>query len=248
MGSSHDWLPITEPCAGQFCCILPDLPGHGQNFKLPMSRLLTFDNLADGLINLLDQLELEAVHLVGYSMGGRAALFTALKYPRRVNRLILEGANPGIADESERRARAGADDERAAKLLAHGMNAFVEQWYELNLFQSLQAHPQLLMQTKTKRKQNDPQWMAKVISELSPGRQPSLWDRLETLSMPALLMAGALDSKYAALVKTMARKIPDATIEIVSNAGHNIHLEQPERFTELIIDFLQNGSTDPEVV
>jgi 2-succinyl-6-hydroxy-2,4-cyclohexadiene-1-carboxylate synthase len=240
MGSGSDWLPIAERCAGQFFCIMPDLPGHGQNIELPLTRPLTFDSIADGLINLLDQLGLDAVNLAGYSMGGRIALFTALKYPQRVIRLILEGANPGIAGEAERRARVKADDERAAKLLAHGINAFVEQWYQLGLFQTLQAHTQLLAQTKTKRKQNNPLWMAKVISELSPGRQPPVWDRLETLSMPVLLMAGALDSKYAELVKTMARKIPSAAVEIATEAGHNIHLEQPDIFIKLILDFLQS--------
>jgi pimeloyl-ACP methyl ester carboxylesterase len=57
--------------------------------------------------------------------------------------------------------------------------------------------------------------------------------------MPVMLVAGALDSKYAALMTTMSETAPDATTEIVPDAGHNVHLERPERFAELVGSFLR---------
>ena len=48
--------------------------------------------------------------------------------------------------------------------------------------------------------------------------------------MPVLLLAGALDSKYVTLAEQMAPLIPQATINVISAAGHNIHLEQPDVF------------------
>jgi len=118
------------------------------------------------------------------------------------------------------------------------MDAFVEQWYQLELFRSLQTQPELLDSIKVRRKKNDPRWAAKIIRELSPGRQPSLWDRLDSLPMPTLLLAGALDPTYTTMVTQMGQKIAQATIEIVPDAGHNIHLEQPETFSRIMRSFL----------
>ena len=94
---------------------------------------------------------------------------------------------------------------------------------------------------KTKRKENNANWAAKIISDLSPGRQPLLWQNLPNLSMPVLLVAGALDKKYTALVTEMAQKIPQATVEIVAGAGHNVHAEKPQQFAELVINFLRQN-------
>lgn len=229
LGRGSDWLPIARqlPAYG----FMPDLPGHGDNTHLPLSTPLTFDTLADGFMRWLDHLKLKAINLVGYSMGGRLALYTAIKFPARINALVLESANPGLAEPQTRRARAKLDDERAQTLRQAGMSAFVDRWYGMELFSSLKQQPALFEQTTVARKQNDPRWAAKVIAELSPGRQPSLWERLDDLPMPVLLMAGALDTKYIELTKKMGSLIPGATFKIIPHAGHNIHLEQPDVFT-----------------
>lgn len=237
MGAGVDWLQVAQLLADRFFCIMPDLPGHGQNISLPVSAPLNFDTVVTGFNQFLEQLELDRISLVGYSMGGRLALYTALTFPQKITALVLEGASPGIAAEQARRERADLDDKRAETLLAEGLDAFVERWYELGLFRTLKNHPLLLAKTKEERKQNDPRWTAKIISDLSPGRQPPLWDRLDTLPMPVLLLAGALDPKYATLVTTMAEKIPDATTKIIPDAGHNTHLEHPEYFADLVSRF-----------
>ena len=57
------------------------------------------------------------------------------------------------------------------------------------------------------------------------------------LSMPVLLLAGALDRKYVALAEQMAPLIPQATVNIIPNAGHNIHLEQRDLFIKHIEEY-----------
>ena len=234
LGSGSDWLPIATLLANRFFCILPDLPGHGLNMNRPLPEPLTFDILAAELSQLLDYLGLERANLTGYSMGGRVALYAATQFPVKINMLVLEGTNPGIANAQERQHRAELDDQRAARILAEGVDNFVDAWYKMELFASLRQHPQLLAETKIRRKQNNPQWAAKIISELSPGLQPPLWDKLDTLPMPVLLVAGALDEKYTSLAKEMAAHIPQATVKIAPNAGHNVHLEQPAYFADLL--------------
>ncbi|MCB0209937.1 MAG: 2-succinyl-6-hydroxy-2,4-cyclohexadiene-1-carboxylate synthase [Anaerolineae bacterium] len=240
MGSGTDWLPIAKNLATQYYGILPDLPGHGWNTDFPLTQPINFDTVADGLRQLIEYLNLAPVTLVGYSMGGRIALYTAIQFPERIASLVLEGANPGLADEEDRQARATLDDQRAEQLQAEGIDTFVDTWYAMDLFRTLHTDPARLDAMKSRRKKNDPRWAAKIIRDLSPGRQPPLWDRLHTLAMPTLLLAGALDTKYTALMNRMGQSIPRSEVTIVPNAGHNVHVEQPEAFSQLLTNFLQS--------
>lgn len=235
LGQREDWLPIAAALSDQFFCILPDLPGHGEN-PLPPSPL-SFDLLNEGLLALFDCLTLSQVHLVGYSMGGRAALYFAVHYPARVTRLTLESASPGITDLAERRARAEEDTRRAEVILTAGIDPFVEHWYTLPLFRSLANHPHARAQIIARRKRNNPAGIAQAMRDLSPGRQPSVWDQLPGLEMPVLVVVGALDGKYVSVGKQMATSLPHARLVIVPDAGHTVHLEQPASFISILLDF-----------
>lgn len=239
MGAGADWLPIAEACANHFFCLMPDLPGHGHNTHLPISQPLDFDVVVNGLNVFLEQLKLDRVSLVGYSLGGRVALYAALKFPQKIRALVLESCHAGIVDERARQDRAEADDTQAETLLTYGLETFVERWYEMDLFRTLQSQPQLLTEIKENRKKNDPAWVAKIIKELSPGRQPPLWEKLGSLPMPVLLIAGGLDSKYADLAARMSRQVTEAIVEIIPEVGHNVHLENPGQFAEIVSVFLQ---------
>jgi 2-succinyl-6-hydroxy-2,4-cyclohexadiene-1-carboxylate synthase len=197
--------------------------------------------MAKGLATLIEALGLERVGLVGYSMGGRIALYSALRRPHQIGTLVLESCSPGIAAGQARRQRARVDAGRAESILADGLEAFVDHWYEMELFGTLKNQPHLFQEIREKRKMNDREWAAKVISELSPGRQPSLWSELGGLGQPTLLLAGALDSNYVQVMAAMDQKIPKSKVEIVPEAGHNIHLEHPCRFIKLVVGFLRES-------
>jgi 2-succinyl-6-hydroxy-2,4-cyclohexadiene-1-carboxylate synthase len=222
----------------QYFCILPDLPGHGENTKLDFSTTISFDFVTDWLFHLLDEIPAPKIHLVGYSLGGRVALHFATRYPEQIHSLILESANAGIIDEAERARRLAEDSARAESMLRDGMPAFVEKWYDMPLFASLKNHPEKISAIKEAAKQNNPRWMAKVIVELSPGLQTPLWDSLSELSFPVLLIAGAKDEKYVQVMQKMAEQIPSAQKNILPEAGHNVHAEQPEVYIELLKNFL----------
>jgi 2-succinyl-6-hydroxy-2,4-cyclohexadiene-1-carboxylate synthase len=180
-------------------------------------------------------------------MGGRAALYFAVHHPERVASLILESASPGLVFPAERRARAAEDDQRANAILTGGMEAFVEYWYSLPLFQSLYLLPGVRARTIARRKANHPGWAAKAISDLSPGRQHPVWDWLSRLEMPVLLVVGSLDEKYVQLNEKMTASIPRVRLAIVPEAGHAVHLEQPDQFTDLVQDFLKGTDKIPGI-
>ena len=242
LGRGLDWLPVARHFADRFRCILPDLPGHGKPGACDPGRPLRFPLLNQGLLALLDEFRLDSIILAGYSLGGRAALHFACQHPDRVSALVLESTSPGIEETEERQARARVDDERAAHIRAKGLPAFLETWYRAGLWGSLQERPALLRRLIEERAGQDPELMARVIADLSPGRMQPLWDCLPGLSMPVLLISGALDEKYMQISRRMASAIPDARLALIEGAGHNTHMEQPERFLEALIRFLAQGT------
>ncbi len=223
MGCGADFLPIAAALQDDFFCLLPDLPGHGENTVRDWDSPLSFPRLAEEFSRLLTAFGISSCALGGYSLGGRIALYLAHRLPRRVDALILESASPGLEGEPER----------------IGMAAFLERWYAMPLFASLRAHPEALKRITAERARNDPRWMGKVIVELSPAVQPPLWEVLPAISQPALLIAGAQDPKYAALMPRMAARMPRARLVTVAGAGHNVHLEQPQTYTRLLRDWLR---------
>ncbi len=238
MGRGASWLEIARPLSKDFYCLLPDLPGHGRHIPDDPSAPLSFDVITTWLNDLLDTLNLPRVHLMGYSLGGRVALHFACHHPQRLLSLTLESAGPGLLDEAERARRRAEDDARATHILSLGMTAFVERWYAMPLFASLRAHPRRLARIQANAARNDPHWMARVIRELSPGRQPPLWDCLPALTLPILLLAGEQDEKYVQIASQMAARLPQVQMVIVPGAGHNIHAERPARVRAVLKAFL----------
>ncbi|MDH5507016.1 MAG: 2-succinyl-6-hydroxy-2,4-cyclohexadiene-1-carboxylate synthase [Anaerolineae bacterium] len=241
LGAGSDWQQVARTLTNEYYCICPDLPGHGGNTNLSRDRNMNISFYVEGLIDFLNVLEIEKIVLVGYSMGGRIALATAVSFPERVNLLVLESAHPGIEFENERNARAALDAERSANLVEIGIENFVDQWYQMGLFRTLQDHPLLLAALLEKRKENNPIWAAKVLREMSPGRQPSLWGRLGELEMAVMLVAGEHDQKYSNVLTQAGKIIANAMVKIVPQAGHNVHLEQPEYFVDLLKGFLEKN-------
>ena len=72
--------------------------------------------------------------------------------------------------------------------------------------------------------------MASSLRLAGTGAQQSLWPDLPSLSMPVLLVVGALDDKFAVIAEQMAALIPDVVVEVIPGAGHVAHLERPDEF------------------
>ena len=236
---SMDWLEITKKIENEYFCILPDLPGHGESVIGNMVAPLDFDLVAMGLLNLMERLQLASGALIGYSMGARVALYAATKHPERFKALVLEGVNPGLQDDKERDKRLALDHQRAREIENVGIARFIDSWYETDLFKTLRRHPDKLNKIKAARKDNNTAWMAKVLRELSIGSQSSLWDKLDELNMPVLLIAGELDDKYKKIVHRIKDYLKDSQVHLIPEAGHNTHLEAPEEFRKILAYFLK---------
>jgi 2-succinyl-6-hydroxy-2,4-cyclohexadiene-1-carboxylate synthase len=237
MGSGADWKDMISALDERFYCVAPDLPGHGTSLGLP-SEAYTTEGAAHMLLDVLDRLEVPAAALAGYSMGGRLALYLALRHPERVSGLFLESASPGIEDAAERQARHDADEEKAKRLESGDFEGFLADWYGQPLFASLARNERLLRETIEVRLRNDPGELARSLRGMGTGDQPSLWAELGSLSAPALAVAGELDEKYVGVAARMASLSPHLQSAVVPGAGHNVRLEKPEEYLGLLEDFL----------
>lgn len=227
MGSTEDWQPIVTGLDDQAFCLRVDLPGHGDSLDRP-SYLYSMEGVTQALADVLDEAGIHRCSLVGYSMGGRVALYFSLFHPERVRRLVLESTSPGLRTEPERAERRKVDEQRAQRI-EEGLASFLEDWYRQPLFASLSRHGLVEEMVRT-RGANDAQELARALRGLSPGGQPSLWNRLPELDVPTLVLTGALDEKYCAITERTAEHIPAARHVIVPGAGHNVHAERPQAY------------------
>lgn len=238
MGSSQDFINIAENLKNKYYCVIPDLPGHGKNLDLPYSSKINYQTISTGLLDLINYHNLEKVSLIGYSLGGRVAMYFALNQPYQVRKLVIESANPGIRELEERRRRLQEDIRRANRIESIGMQKFVKEWYEMTLFDSIKRDDDRMVEMIQKRGKNDPKWISKIIQELSPGSQNSLWNEIPKLKMPMVVIAGELDTKYTEISRRIGRIVLGSKVKIVLGAGHNVHYERPDEYIALLNEIL----------
>jgi len=222
---------------GRHRCIAVDLPGHGTSTGLPPGAY-TIEGATRSLLGLLDDLGLERPVISGYSMGGRLALYLALRHPDRCAGLFLESASPGLEDARERAARRTADEEKATRLEGGDFKGFLRDWYRQPLFASLAQDEVLLRRAIEDKMRNDPAELAKSLRGMGTGGQPSLWGELPGLRVPALAVAGELDGKFVGISRRMASLDPSIRVAVVPGAGHNVHAEAPTAYLSLLEGFL----------
>jgi 2-succinyl-6-hydroxy-2,4-cyclohexadiene-1-carboxylate synthase len=237
MGDSNEFNEVIALLSAQFCCLTVDLPGHGKTRVLGGDECYTMSNTAQALINLLEQLNVKECFLVGYSMGGRLALYLNLHFPQCFSKVVIESASPGLKTQGDRVERTQRDIELAQELEKSDFFCFLSNWYEQPLFASLKKHPQFKSLIAS-RLQNNPLELAKSLRNMSTGCQPYLWEELKKNRNPLLLLVGEYDAKFIAINSEMARLCKSAKLEIVNNCGHNIHFENPKIFVENVQFFL----------
>lgn len=232
-GSAESWRPF----AWGRRAVAVDLLGHGGSERPRDPELYRAESQVRQLIGLLDVLDLAQVDLLGYSMGGRLALQLALASPECVRKIVLESASPGIVDPAERATRVASDEKLAEFAEREGIDAFVDRWEQVPLFASQARLPgQVRERVRRQRLANDPAGLAASLRGFGAGALDPVWDRLPR--HPALIVVGELDEKYCAIGQAMVERMPNARLEVVPEAGHTVHLEQPAVFERIVNEFL----------
>lgn len=224
--TGRSWAHVAADLRRDHQLVTVDAPGHGDSSEL-----------ACGLVEAADRLGRtggRATYL-GYSMGGRMTLHLAVRHPELIDRLILLGVTGGLDTEAERAQRRAADDRLATDLERDGVDAFLDRWLANPMFAGLPDDPAALAD----RRRNTVQGLASSLRLAGTGSQAPLWDLVGSLAMPVLVLAGEQDHKFRALGERLAGEIgANARFEVIADAGHAAHLEQPAAFVRTVRRFL----------
>ncbi len=216
------WGAEVNDLAADHQVIRVDAPGHGRSHAVGAS-------LAMGA-QLIAHEGGEATYL-GYSMGARFCLQLALDHPSLVRRLVLISGTAGLEDPAQRAERQERDGRTARRIEAEGVDQFLEWWLSQPLFAGLPPERAF----RAERMENTVAGLVSSLECAGTGAQDPSWSRLAGLTMPVLVLAGALDPKFAALAERLAGEIgTNATVTLVPEAGHAAHLEQPAAFRSIL--------------
>ena len=238
--------------------IVPDLPGHGGTAwdggatatsttadasvgaaAAPDLRpRASVERTADDLAAIVRRLGADRVDVVGYSLGARIALRLAIVHPLAVRRLVLEAPSAGIADPAARAARTAADAERARLAVGLGIEAFASRWEAEPVLAGEAGLPRAARSRQAAiRRANTPLGLAASLVYGGQGAMEPLHERLAEVAAPTLVVVGA-DDPVRARGEEVAAGIPGARLAIVPGAGHAPHLERPDLFHVLLLEFL----------
>ncbi len=174
--------------------------------------------------------------LCGYSLGGRLALHAALRDPAAYASLVTVGVSAGIEAPAARAARAEADAKLASWMETQPIDVIVDIWERQPLFAD--QSDALVEAQRPGRLAQDPRDLALILRTAGQGALEPQWERLHTLSLPVLALAGMLDKRYAQSARRMAGAVPDGRAAVIEHAGHAVHLQRPDEVATLLVDFL----------
>ena len=232
------WGSMEAELARDHEVTLIDLPGHGGSSGVAAS-------LAEGAA-LLAAAGGRASYL-GYSMGARYCLHVALARPDLVERLVLISGTAGIDDDAERHERRLSDQALADRLdppagsgsEPEPVAEFVRRWLDGPLFAGISPEANGF----DRRVTNTGPGLASSLRLAGTGTQGPLWDRLDRISAPVLVITGGSDQKFTALGRRLTAAIgPAARHVVVDGAGHAPHLQRPGEVAGVVRAFLGNPS------
>ena len=228
LGSSEMWIFQKEFFSKDYRVITPALPGFGESHNV--KSLDSINKMAKEIINVLDQKKIDKFNLIGHSMGGMIVQEITKLIGDRVNKLICF-ATGSIGDIP---GRFETMEETREKLKKEGtqlsfsrvpLKWFVKGDKDKNYFLcenavknvSLEAADNALLAMKN--------WRGK--------------ENLKNINCDTLIIWGDKDTSYNFdQVDTLNKNIKNSRLEIFKDCAHNVHLEQPDQFNNLVKEFI----------
>lgn len=244
-GSAAAMAPLTRGLRGARV-IVPDLVGHGRSDAPADLGAYAMGATVSQLMAVLDAHDADRAVVVGYSFGARVALSLAVAHPTRVRHLVTIGGTAGLTGD-EAAARRAADDELAAAILERGVEAFVDRWEQAPIFATQRRLPDEVRRgIRSGRLANRPVGLANSLRAAGTGTMPPLWDALSSLPVACTIVVGALDTKFVEIGGRMVAQVPEATLEVVADAGHAVHVEAPAACHRIVNRVIQGEDGEGE--
>jgi len=230
LGSGREWQPVQD-FFSDWPQLSIDLPGHGGSRA---QRVSSFEQLSARLNLTLHHHRVQRYWLIGYSLGGRVALYHACRGTGpELAGVVVEGAHFGLASAGERSQRLADDRQWASLFRRQPLRETLDLWYRQPIFADLNEAQR--KQLIALRADNDPQALAAMLLNTSLSRQPCLLPEIQRLSGFHYL-CGEHDLKFQQLVARAA--LPFTTL---AAAGHNAHRACPQAFAAALAQKLNPG-------
>lgn len=232
----QSWAPVVPFLSPHYQMIMPDNRAVGRT--LPADAQTSIEQMAEDCLALLDTLNLERVRVLGHSMGGIVSMHIAARWPDRVERLVIAAAGP---EQSARRislinllvslGEAGLSDDLWFKSLFHWLFAppFFSDPATVDEAVKMAAAYPYRQSIEAMRRQVD------AIASFDAS------DNAKDITAPTMAILGGRDLLFPLTDASNALKsINNIQTEILPNAAHSLHWDDPSGFSERVLAFLDH--------
>lgn len=242
------WIAQVPELSKHFKVITLDNRGAGKSER-PDAKY-TMEVFADDINALMGYLGIEKANIAGWSLGGMIVQNFILKYPERVNKLILINTNYGFPDEG------GPEVYKNMRLSELEMKKVdpTKAWWQaarstfyLKFRKELEANPSKKWyglwsaEERIKMSTIDPPTEKDIHMQAEALKTHDTFSRLNTVKSPTLLLTASNDKLTPKIsMEGIHEKIPNSTLVVIDKAGHNSPLEKAPEVNQKIIDFLKN--------
>lgn len=234
-GSGDNWRTVARMMEGQYQCIVVDMRNHGRS---PHDPVMNFEVMTEDVLELMDDLKLVKVSLLGHSMGGKVAMQFALLHPDMVEKMVvvdiapkyypphhdavieaIEAVDPGSLKErseaEEAFARFLGKDEATIQFLMKNLSRLPEGGFEwkANMPVIIDAYYHLM----------------EDVQPVRPFEGPVLFVRGEKSNY-------ILDEDFTHIKELF----PHSSLVTIPGAGHWVHADAPQVFAQTILAFLND--------
>ena len=236
-GSSDNWLPIAKMLADYFTVYIPDLRNHGKSFH---SDTHTYEAITNDIYLLIQKEKIQKTSILGHSMGGKAAVFCAKYFPELINKIVVADISPFPYNLNENSIDHYYILSSLQKINLTNCSKYADIEKELLIFFDDERLRNFLQKNVKKERDGKMKWLINLpvlvnsLSEIFKGI-----DNNDKIEIPFLFIKGE-NSNY--ISKNDEKQINDVflnyKIETISNAGHWLHAEQPEKFISIVKKWL----------
>lgn len=226
--SAERWSRVIPTLAKYFRVITPDIVGFGYSDKPTVEY--TMDFFIDFFSGFLDSLNIPKASVIGSSFGGHVATEFAIRFNRRVDRLVL--ASPAGMMRTSTPTLDGYIMAALYPTFENAFKAFGEMAHDPDA-----VTEEIVMDFVNRMRLPNAKY-AFMSTLLGMRYAPKLQGRIGKMISPTLLVWGESDKMIPVQYAKEYKEIPDSELVVIKNCGHTPYVEKPMTFNKLVLKFL----------
>jgi len=233
---SDNWATFGKQLAKEYEVFIPDLRNHGRS---PHSNEFDYTFLLNDLVEFIQEQNLRDIILIGHSMGGKVAMLAALSHPEIIKKLIVLDISPVSKTPSPEIMQI---IEAIKTLDLCGLDSREEIKKQLAGIIEKRKIVEFLLKNIQRLESNTFSWKFNVASVSENLEKIADGIETETIFNKPTLFIGGEKSDYITgeNIYQVFQIFPEAQIDVISNAGHWLHVDAPEELLDIVMDFIRN--------